>query len=54
MTTQLEHHTAPAAIALMERLGARFGTVIDAGCADGHFFDELKSLGLFKGAAPRA
>lgn len=51
MTTQLEHHTAPAAVALMERLGARFGTVIDAGCADGHFFIELKSLGLFKGAA---
>ncbi|MBL8702183.1 MAG: FkbM family methyltransferase [Alphaproteobacteria bacterium] len=51
MAVNLEHHSAPSAIALMERLGARFGTVIDAGCADGQFFVELKSIGLLRGAS---
>ncbi|MFZ1964668.1 MAG: FkbM family methyltransferase [Roseiarcus sp.] len=39
----------------LERLrnhGVRYGTVIDIGCADGHLFLELQSLGLVPGAAP--
>lgn len=45
-------NTFTGAIALMERLGARFATVIDVGSADGHFVVSHKALGLLKGAVP--
>src|SRR5262245_46911596 len=32
--------------------GLRYGTVIDIGCADGHFFLQHLALGMFTGAAP--
>jgi FkbM family methyltransferase len=32
--------------------GLRYGTVMDLGCADGHFFLQHLSLGLFAGALP--
>lgn len=32
--------------------GVRYGTVIDLGCADGHFFLSHQSLGIFPGALP--
>ena len=41
--------------ASIERLlnkGVRYSTVIDVGCADGHFFLELFSRGLLPGAVP--
>jgi FkbM family methyltransferase len=44
-----------AMLAPLERLhnsGIRYGTVIDIGCADGHLFLLLQSLGLVPGAVP--
>lgn len=47
----IAHHTILGALALLEKLGTRFGTVIDVGCADGHFIVEQKVNGLLKGAS---
>lgn len=40
------------ALKLLAAKGLRYGTVIDLGCADGHFFLQHYSLGLFAGAVP--
>jgi hypothetical protein len=37
---------------LLAAKGLRYGTVIDLGCADGHFFLHHYSLGFFTGAVP--
>ena len=44
--------TIGAVIRTLFDRGARFGTVIDVGCADGHFFLFNYCLGLFPGACP--
>jgi FkbM family methyltransferase len=41
-----------AVIRTLFEKGARFGAVIDLGCADGHFFLFNYCLGLFPGACP--
>ena len=37
---------------LLTAKGLRFGTVLDLGCADGHFYLQHLSLGLLAGAVP--
>ncbi len=37
---------------LLAAKGLRYGTVIDLGCADGHFFVQHHGLGPFAGAVP--
>jgi FkbM family methyltransferase len=37
---------------LLSAKGVRYGTVMDLGCADGHFFLHHYRLGLFTGAVP--
>jgi FkbM family methyltransferase len=42
--------SASTLVALFEK-GVRYATVIDIGCADGHFFLYYHSLGIFSGAS---
>jgi FkbM family methyltransferase len=39
-------------LAILARKGVRYGTAIDAGCADGHFFPFTYVQGLLDGAVP--
>jgi hypothetical protein len=41
-----------ATLRVLMNKGIRYSTVIDVGCADGHFFLHLSAMGLFPGAVP--
>lgn len=51
-TPQLQPGTYAASLAILARMGVRYATVIDIGCADAHFFVEHFVLGLFADAIP--
>src|ERR1700679_2225886 len=44
--------TFSAALAILREKGVRYGTAIDLGCADGHFFLQHFLLGIFPEAVP--
>lgn len=47
-----ERATFTATLALLARKGVTYGTVIDLGCADGHFYVQHYAYGLLKGSVP--
>ena len=47
-----EESTYTDTLRLLATKGLRYRTVIDLGCADGHFFLQHASIGLFAGAVP--
>ena len=51
-TEQIQLGTFTASIAVLLRKGLTFSTVIDIGCADGHFFLNHVARGLLPGAVP--
>ena len=42
--------TFVATLAILTNRGVRYGTVIDLGCADGHFYLQYFALGMFPGS----
>jgi len=48
--TQVAIGTCVATLAILFNRGVRYGTVIDLGCADGHFCLQYFALGLFPGS----
>ena len=45
-------HTYQETLSLLAKKGIRYRTVIDLGCADGHFFVRQYAFGIFAGAVP--